>query len=123
LHGEQLADLAVRLVLADSNPRRLFDWLERTRAQTYRYEPVAVADPQLAERVAELRSLTQSIHQAQHDGHPVAELRARHTERLHEVQRLGWHAGQRGKPRPAATLPDVAEQLGRQALVCFAASN
>ncbi len=113
MHGEQLADLAVRLVLADSNSRRLFDWLERTRAQTYRYEPVAVAvaDPELAERVAELRS------------HPIAELRAKHAERLHEVQRLGWHAGQRGKPRPAATLPDVAEQLGGHALVSFAASN
>jgi tetratricopeptide (TPR) repeat protein len=125
MHGEQLADLAVRLVLADSNPRRLFDWLERTRAQTYRYEPVAVAvaDPELAERVAELRSLTQSIHQARHDGHPIAELRAKHAERLHDVQRLGWHAGQRGKPRPAATLPDVAEQLGGHALVSFAASN
>jgi CHAT domain-containing protein/tetratricopeptide (TPR) repeat protein len=123
LHGEQLADLAVRLVLADSKPRRLFDWLERTRAQTYRYEPVAVTDPELAERVAELRSLTQSIHQARHDGHPTAELRAKHAERLREVQRLGWHAGQRGKSRPAATLPDVVEQLGRQALVSFAASN
>jgi CHAT domain-containing protein/tetratricopeptide (TPR) repeat protein len=123
LHGQQLGELAVRLVLADRNPRRLFDWLERTRAQTYRYEPVAVADPELAERVAELRSLTQSIHQARHDGHPTAELRAKHAERLREVQQLGWHAGQRGKPRPAATLPDVAEQLGRQALVSFAASK
>jgi CHAT domain-containing protein/tetratricopeptide (TPR) repeat protein len=124
LHGRELADLAVRLVLAEGNPGRLFDWLERTRAQTYRYEPLTdTADPDLAERVADLRGLTQSIHQAQHDGHPTTALRARQAERLREAHRLGWHAGQRGQPRPVATLAEVAEQLGRRALVSFAASQ
>ncbi|WP_246258252.1 CHAT domain-containing protein [Amycolatopsis anabasis] len=124
LHGRELADLAIRLVLGDANPRRLFDWLERTRAQTYRYEPVAEADdPVLAERVAEVRSLTQSIHQAVHDGHPTAALRARRAERLREAHRLGWHAGRWGRPRPVAGLNEVAEQLGNRALVSFAVSE
>lgn len=124
LHGQDVANLAVKLVLAGNNPRRLFDWLERTRAQTYRYEPIAGGnDPELAERVAEVRSLGQSIHQAQHDGHPTATLRARRAELLREAHRLGWHAGRWGKSRPVAGLDEIAVQLGRRALVSFASSG
>lgn len=124
LHGQELADLAVRLVLADGRPGRLFHWLERTRAQTYRYEPLPdTTDPELAQRVAELRSLTQSIHQAQHDGHALTALRTRHAERLRDARRLGWLVGQRGKPRPVAELPEVTEQLGGRVLVSFVASD
>jgi CHAT domain-containing protein/tetratricopeptide (TPR) repeat protein len=123
-HGQELGDLAIRLVLAGANPKRLFDWLERTRAQTYRYEPVAGGDdPELAERVAEVRSLTQSIHQAQHDGHPTAALISRRNERLREAHRLGWHTGRWGKPRPVAGLAEVGKQLKDRALVSFAASE
>ncbi len=123
-HGQELGDLAIRLVLAGANPKRLFEWLERTRAQTYRYEPVAGGeDPELAERVAEVRSLTQSIHQAQHDGHPTAALTARRNERLREAHRLGWHTGRWGKPRPVAGLSEVGEQLKGRALITFAASE
>ncbi|MET0233725.1 MAG: CHAT domain-containing protein [Kibdelosporangium sp.] len=122
-HGQELGDLAVRLVLDGANPKRLFDWLERTRAQTYRYEPVGGGDPELAERVAEVRSLTQAIHQAQHDGHPTAALTARRNERLREAHRLGWHTGRWGKPRPVAGLAAVGEQLADRALVSFAVSE
>ena len=124
LHGQELADLAVKLVLAGANAKRLFDWLERTRAQTYRYEPLADSeDPELADRVAEVRGLSQAIHQAQHDGHPTAALQARHAERLREAHRLGWHSGRWGKPRPVADLADVVQQLGERALVSFASSG
>jgi CHAT domain-containing protein len=124
LHGQELSELAIKLVLAGANAKRLFDWLERTRAQTYRYEPLAdSADPELADRVAEVRGLSQAIHQAQHDGHPTAALQARHTERLREAHRLGWHSGRWGKPRPVAALAEVAEQLGERALVSFASSG
>ncbi|RKT55279.1 CHAT domain-containing protein [Saccharothrix australiensis] len=124
LHGRELAELAVHLVLADGNARRLFSWLERTRAQTYRYEPLTRAGhPELAERIAEVRSLAQSIHQAQHDGHPTVALRARRAERLREANRLGWHTGGWGAPRPVAGLDEVAARLGERALVSFASSE
>ncbi|MBP2182084.1 CHAT domain-containing protein [Amycolatopsis magusensis] len=123
LHGRELGELAVRLVLGGEHPRRLFDWLERTRAQTYRYEPLAQADdPELAECLAEIRGLTQSIHQALHDGHPTAAARARRAELLREAHRMGWHAGQWGKARPVAKLDEVAARLKNRALVSFAAS-
>ncbi len=124
LHGRELAELAVQLVLDGGNARRLFSWLERTRAQTYRYEPLTHVDnPELAERIAEVRSLTQSIHQAEHDGHATAALRGRRAERLREANRLGWHTGRWGRPRPVAGLADVMARLGDRALVSFASSE
>ncbi|GAB3161302.1 CHAT domain-containing protein [Amycolatopsis sp. NPDC004378] len=124
LHGQELADLAVKLVLERNDARRLFVWLERTRAQTYRYEPLSAGtDPELAARVAEVRGLGQAIQEAQHDGHPVAGLRAKYNERLREAQRLGWHTGRWGRPRPVAGLDEVFAQLGRRAMVSFAASG
>ncbi|EMD24093.1 CHAT domain-containing protein [Amycolatopsis azurea] len=123
LHGRELADLAVKIVLERADAARLFDWTERTRAQSYRYEPVAATDPDLAERVGEVRGLDQAIHQAQHDGHPTAALRAKHAERLREAHRLGWHTGRWGKPRPIARLAEAAEELGERALVSFASSG
>ncbi|WP_328618315.1 CHAT domain-containing protein [Amycolatopsis sp. NBC_00355] len=124
LHGQELADLAVKLVLERSDARRLFVWLERTRAQTYRYEPLSAGtDPELAARVAEVRGLGQAIQEAQHDGHPIAGLRAKYNERLREAQRLGWHTGRWGRPRPLAGLSEVAGQLGERAMVSFAASG
>ncbi|MEQ0561988.1 CHAT domain-containing tetratricopeptide repeat protein [Amycolatopsis sp. NEAU-NG30] len=124
LHGQELADLAVKLVLERSDARRLFVWLERTRAQTYRYEPLSAGtDPELAARVAEVRGLGQAIQEAQHDGHPIAGLRAKYNERLREAQRLGWHTGRWGRPRPVAGLHEVVERLGERAMVSFAASG
>lgn len=124
LHGQELADLALKLVLERNDARRMFTWLERTRAQTYRYEPLAPGtDPELAARVAEVRGLGQAIHQAQHEGHPIAALRTKYNERLREAQRLGWHTGRWGRPRPVAGLNEVVAQLGKRAMVSFAASG
>ncbi|EME53133.1 TPR repeat-containing protein [Amycolatopsis decaplanina DSM 44594] len=123
LHGRELADLAVKIVLERADAARLFGWTERTRAQSYRYEPVVASDPELAERVGEVRGLDQAIHQAQHDGHPTAALRAKHAERLREAHRLGWHTGRWGRPRPIVRLAEVAEELGERALVSFASSG
>ncbi|AIG79421.1 Hypothetical protein AJAP_33040 [Amycolatopsis japonica] len=123
LHGRELADLAVKIVLERADAARLFGWTERTRAQSYRYEPVVATDPELAERVGEVRGLDQAIHQAQHEGHPTAALRTKHAERLREAHRLGWHTGRWGRPRPVARLAEVAEELGERALVSFASSG
>ncbi|MBE1471823.1 CHAT domain-containing protein [Kibdelosporangium phytohabitans] len=124
LHGQELGELAVRLVLRGEDARKLFGWLERTRAQTYRYEPLGrVDDPQLAERIDEVRSLTQSLRQAQHDAHPTATIAVRRAQRLREAGRLGWHTGRWGQPRPVVGAPEVADALGSRALVSFVVSD
>ncbi|MBV9843720.1 MAG: CHAT domain-containing protein [Kutzneria sp.] len=128
VHGRELGELAIRLVLdggrSAAEARRLFDWLERTRAQVYRYEPQpAVEDPVLAERVTELRSLTMVMRQAKTEGRRVRELAARHSALQQEATRLGWQSKVWGRPRPVASLGQVAGQLGDRALVSFATSG
>jgi tetratricopeptide (TPR) repeat protein len=129
IHGQHLGDLAVRLVLeggdSAAEARRMFDWLERTRAQTYRYEPVSgIDDPQLVELMAEIRNLGYSLRQAMLDGRPTAKLRSRYAGRQRAAMRLGWHASSRwGKPRPVATVAEVGAHLGSKALVSFAVSG
>ncbi|GDY30229.1 CHAT domain-containing protein [Gandjariella thermophila] len=128
VHGRELGELAVRLVLdgpvTSGTARRLFTWLERTRAQVYRYEPLPpIDDPVLAERVGEYRHLSRALQEARRDGAPVGELAARHAALQREVMRLGWRDGPWGRPRPVARLTDVAERLDGRALVSFATSG
>lgn len=126
VHGRELGELAVRLVLDDRRPaaRRLFTWLERTRAQVYRYQPLpSLADPELAERVAESRTLSQEVRQARMRGERVGDLVARQAALWREVQRLGWGDGPWGRPRPIAGLSEVAAGLGERALVSFLVSG
>lgn len=126
VHGRELGELAVRLVLDRPRPsaRGLFTWLERTRAQVYRYEPLPPLDnPVLAERVQEYRHLSRRVQQARVNSEPVAELLARLTTLQHEVMRLGWREGPWGRPRPIADLDDVAGQLGARALVSYLVSG
>ncbi|MCC8247855.1 CHAT domain-containing protein [Saccharothrix luteola] len=121
VHGRELGELAVGLVLEhDGDAEATFDWLERTRAQVYRYEPLpAIDDPVLARRVAQSRSLSRAVQQARLDGRPVAELEARLDELQREVARLGWHTSVWGRPRPVRGVAEVRVALGDRALVSF----
>jgi tetratricopeptide (TPR) repeat protein len=126
VHGRELGELAVRLVLDQprASARRLFNWLERTRAQVYRYEPLpALKNPELTERVQQYRMLSREVQEARVEGRSVAELMSRHTALQREVIRLGWQDEPWGRPRPIADIDDVAEELGDRALVSFVASG
>ncbi|HEX6344089.1 CHAT domain-containing protein [Umezawaea sp.] len=122
VHGRELGELAVGLVLATvpPSPTETFEWLERTRAQVYRYEPLpAIDDPVLRRRMAESRSLGRSLQQARLEGRPVRELEDRLDSVQQEVTRLGWHTSPWGRPRPVAKVPDVTSRLGARAMVSF----
>jgi hypothetical protein len=126
IHGQELGHLAVRQVLGASrmNARHLFGWLERTRAQVYRYEPApAIDDPVIADKVAELRTLRRVVQQARAAGRPAAHHAKKSASMEREILRQGWHATPWGRPRPVATFADVASVLGDRALVTFAASG
>lgn len=126
IHGQQLGDLAVRLVLDSPrrDARRLFGWLERTRAQVYRYEPLpAIDDPGLAEQVTTLRSLRRSAQQERLAGRVPRREEKKIIALEREVLRQGWYASPWGRPRPVASLSSVSAALGERALVTFAASG
>jgi tetratricopeptide (TPR) repeat protein len=126
IHGQQLGELAVGLVL--NGPRRsarqLFGWLERTRAQVYRYEPMpAIDDPVLAAKVTALRSLRRAV-QLERVGGRSARRQERQAAALErEVLRQGWYTTPWGRPRPVASLAEVVAALGERALVTFAVSG
>jgi tetratricopeptide (TPR) repeat protein len=126
IHGQQLGDLAVRLVL--DGPRRgarqLFGWLERTRAQVYRYEPLpAIDDPVLADQVSQLRSLRRAAQQARLAGRSPRREERQIVALERDVVRHGWYATPWGRPRPVAALAEVRAALGDKALVSFAVSG
>ncbi|MBM7813290.1 tetratricopeptide (TPR) repeat protein [Saccharothrix algeriensis] len=126
LHGRELGDLAVRLVLrggdSAATARRLFTWLERTRAQLYRYDPVeSTVDSALSERIAEVRRLSRALLRARLDGLATGQLEDRLAAGQREAMRLGWSESPWGRPRPVATADEVVARLGDRALVSFAA--
>jgi len=127
-HGRELGELAVRLILeapdSTANARRLFEWLERTRAQVYRYEPLPVIDdPVLANQATEIRHLRRAVQQGRVEGRSVSRQAAACAAAEREVQRQGWYASPWGRPRPVCGLPQVAGRLGERVLVSFAASG
>jgi hypothetical protein len=126
VHGRELGELAVRLVLNETktDARRLFDWLERTRAQVYRYEPLPpLDDPAQADMVQRYRMLARQVQQARVAGRSVGDLIAQHETLSRELTRLGWSESPGGRPRQIATLDEVVQQLGSRALVSFVASG
>ncbi|GLZ43344.1 hypothetical protein Acsp05_69680 [Actinokineospora sp. NBRC 105648] len=126
VHGRELGDLAVRLVLERPRPdaRRLFGWLERTRAQVYRYEPMPdIADPRLAEKATELRLARRTVQLIRLEGRSADKLEKQTAALEREVVREGWYASPWGRPRPVATLEAVAPALDGRVLVSFATSG
>ncbi|HEU5470132.1 MAG TPA: CHAT domain-containing protein [Actinophytocola sp.] len=123
VHGRELGELAIRLVLEAprTNARVLFGWLERTRAQVYRYEPMPeIDDPVLSEKVTELRSLTRTVQLERVAGRTVERVARKAASVEREVLRQGWYASRWGRPRPVAGFAEVADALGDRALVAFA---
>ena len=126
VHGRELGRLAVRLVIDHSRSpaRQLFGWLERTRAQVYRYQPLpSPDDPALAAKVREYRYLSRAVQQARMTGAPSRELVSRHASLGREMIRLGWQDSPWGAPRPVADITEVMGALGDRAMVSFLNSN
>jgi CHAT domain-containing protein len=125
VHGRELGELAVRLVLDRDLPaRRLFVWSERTRAQVYRYEPLPpIDDPVLTELVQEYRHLSRMAQSAALTGESRRQLLARHAALEREVNQAGYRDSRWGRSRPIAELADLAIQLGDRALVSYVASD
>ncbi|SER52783.1 CHAT domain-containing protein [Lentzea xinjiangensis] len=124
VHGRELGELAIRLVLERDDARRLFAWLERTRAQAYRYEPLEHVDnTEVAARITEVRGLSRELMRAGLDGRPTADLRDRLAKAQREANRLGWNSQRWGEPRPVARVDEVIAELGRRAMVSFATSG
>lgn len=88
-HGEELAAVAVRHVLARGDPRALLAWTERWRATTLTHAPVRPAeDPRLAGRLAALRDNARRLATARDSAAPTAALEHERSRLEQEVRRL-----------------------------------
>ncbi|OXM52506.1 CHAT domain-containing protein [Amycolatopsis alba DSM 44262] len=122
-HGEELGKLALTLVLkkarrSGAGAKSLFAWLERTRAQVYRYEPLPIIeDPALARHINEMRHVQGTIQARRLSGEPVGKLEERYDRLQREATRLGWYTSQWGRPRPVSAPEEVVERLGDRVLV------
>ncbi|MFC5052778.1 CHAT domain-containing protein [Saccharothrix xinjiangensis] len=128
VHGRELGELAVCLVLAGgdstANARRLFTWLERTRAQLYRYDPVeSTTDSELGERIAEVRRLSRALLRARLDGLPTERLEALLKAGRRAANQLDWSATPWGTPRPVVTAAEVLPRLAGRAMVSYATAG
>nr|WP_052477852.1 CHAT domain-containing protein [Kibdelosporangium sp. MJ126-NF4]CEL14459.1 Tetratricopeptide TPR_4 [Kibdelosporangium sp. MJ126-NF4]CTQ88824.1 Tetratricopeptide TPR_4 [Kibdelosporangium sp. MJ126-NF4] len=115
LHGWELGQLAIEMAVTRGNPRDVFTWLERSRAQTYRFRVQRDSDTGLAEVLAELRLLSNS--------QPSKPVTARIVELEREVARRAASSSSLSSVRPAASFAEVAERLGEKALISFVDSR
>jgi tetratricopeptide (TPR) repeat protein len=101
-HGRALAELGLRLALADGRPAVVLEWVERARTLAARVTSVRPpADPAVAEDLAALRSLGED------DPVAAARLQAR-------VRAQAWLGTGAARRSPPATLARVQEALAER---------
>ncbi|MEV6911881.1 CHAT domain-containing protein [Amycolatopsis sp. NPDC051071] len=123
-HGRELGELAVRLSLRRRKARILFDILEQTKAQAYRYRPErAPDDPALRNRIAEMRELSRRQRQARLERRTTAALNVKLAALQQDITRLNWHSSPFGRQRPVADIASISARLGNRALVSFGRSG
>ena len=111
--GRELARTGLRTALDAGDPRLVFAWSERTRAQAFRVRPVtAPADPETAEALAELRQLRRTLRVAELDGRPDPATRARCAELERKLRERDWRLPGTGEQHRTASLAAVAAGLG-----------
>jgi tetratricopeptide (TPR) repeat protein len=114
--GVELSSRGLALSLQEGGPGQIFAWSELSRAQSLRITPVRPpADPELADAVAELRTLEAGRRAAVMSGHPadpafnsqIAALKRR-------IRHRSWPVQGGGTVQKTATLAEVAAALGER---------
>ncbi|MGW4393826.1 CHAT domain-containing protein [Amycolatopsis nivea] len=124
VHAYELGQLAVDLALADGQPRSVFGWFERTKAQTYRYRPLSTAAASIdAAEARRLRSLARELADAESEGRATAELRSAYFRAQQGMSTHARAADPFGLPRAMATLGEIKARLGKRALVILGHSR
>jgi hypothetical protein len=122
--GAELAGYGLRLALDGGTPRHVFSWLERSRAQAFRVQPVRPpADPEAAAVLAELRQFGFLIRTAELSGdRPDPAHLASRAELQRQVRQRSWRAGGLGQVIALAGVAAVAAALAEsgQALASIA---
>jgi tetratricopeptide (TPR) repeat protein len=80
-HGTELAEMGLRLALESGRPRRVLEWLDRTRARALRVRPLTPSgDDEVSDLLADLRRVTFELRKASNRGDRDLERRRRRLE-------------------------------------------
>jgi tetratricopeptide (TPR) repeat protein len=112
--GDELAAAGLASALAGGSAARVFAWLERCRAQSFRGIPVRPpADDDLADAVAELRYLAGQVRAAELTGERALAQRRRCGQLERMIRAKGWSVTGQTASESSARFRDVAEELHR----------
>jgi tetratricopeptide (TPR) repeat protein len=109
-HGVELGSIGVDLAVASGDPRRVLQWMERTRARTLRHRPVSPDGRGGAsgETLARLRKVEADLREPSNQGDPRLEReRRRLQEEVRTADRLKKAEGPRVDPFDIAALIDT----------------
>ncbi|TCO50625.1 CHAT domain-containing protein [Actinocrispum wychmicini] len=121
--GRELATAGLTAALDHGGPAEVFGWLERSRAQAFRFEPVRPpADSATVEAVAELRQLAHQVRVAELGGRPDPEARRRCAQLEREIRARGWQAEGTGVHDTEASFANVRAALGTDTVMISYAS-
>jgi hypothetical protein len=111
--GRELAEAGLAAALSHGGPSVVFGWLERSRAQAFRFQPVRPpADDETVEAVAELRQLAHQVRVAELAGRREPEAQRRCAQLEREIRARGWHAEGTGEHHAEATFAEIRSALG-----------
>jgi len=124
--GKELADAGLAAALAQRRPSVVFRWLDRSRAQAFRFRPVRPpAHPETVDAVAELRYLAMQIRVGELAGKPDPAAAKRCAALERKIRSKGWQAEGTDEDHPEARLGEVGDELASSgsAMVCFLADH
>ncbi|MEV4318934.1 CHAT domain-containing protein [Actinocrispum sp. NPDC049592] len=123
--GRELAEAGLAAALSDGRPSVVFGWLERSRAQAFRFQPVRPpTDEVTMEAVAELRQLAHQVRVAELEGRREPEARRRCTQLEREIRARGWQAEGTGEHHAEARFAEIRAALGSDTvMVSYAAAQ
>ncbi|MGI8667596.1 MAG: CHAT domain-containing protein [Jatrophihabitans sp.] len=115
VHGRALVDLHVTLALTEGRPRGVLTAVELSRATSSRIQPVvAPADPVVADKLAELRQVTEELRLVSSDpgaAATAAALRRRIGEIQQALRAVSWHWQGSGLAGRAAGAEEIIAAL------------
>lgn len=110
--GDQLVHIGLAAAVELGRPAMIFRWLERSRAQAFRFRPARQpADPETADALAEMRQLGQRIRVAELAGEPQPAAARRLAELQRRVQTKSWQSEGAGRHLDVAPFADVRARL------------
>lgn len=114
--GSKLGEIGLRLAGESGDARRLFGWMERTRARALRYPPV-VPDEQDSERalLAELRRVSWELRDP--EGQTDRGLLTRHRRLQEQVRASNRSRRSADTKNPQFELPSLIEELNSRSLI------